>query len=155
MNESGLGETLRRERVNRQLSLEEISASTKISTKMLRAIESEDFASLPGLIFTRNFVRQYAGFMSLDPEPLLAMLPRFDLESAPMPAPPERPRKRVWDARWSSAMASVGWTLLAGGAAVAAYVHFNHPAHPLPTVQAAVVASAPQSAASGGRDATG
>jgi len=125
--QSGVGETLRRVRVERQLVLDEISRATKISTRFLHAIETEDFASLPGLIFTRNFVRQYATFLEMDPEPLLAMIPRFDLESAPMPQPPNRPRRPLWDPRWNSALASIAWTVLAAGAAVAAYVHFNRP----------------------------
>jgi cytoskeletal protein RodZ len=134
---SGIGELLRRRRVDRKLTLDEISRATKISTKFLQAIEAENLESLPGLIFMRNFVRQYASFMEMDPEPLLAMLPRFDLESAPMPQPPNRPRKRFGDRRWSSAFASVAWTLLASGAAVGAYMHFNRSLHPFTTVEAA------------------
>jgi cytoskeleton protein RodZ len=133
---SGVGETLQRERVRRQLALDDIASSTKISTRFLKAIESEDFASLPGLVFTRNFVRQYASQMEMDPEPLLRMIPRFDLDSAPMPQPPVRPARPLWDPRWNSAFASVAWTLLASGAGFAAWVHFNHPAQPTP-VQAA------------------
>lgn len=144
MAQSGVGETLRRVRVERQLALDQISRSTKISTRFLHAIETEEFESLPGLIFTRNFVRQYATFMEMDPEPLLAMIPRFDLESAPMPQPPDRPRKPLWDPRWNSALASIAWTLLACGAAVAAYVHFNRPAE---SVGENVKAAATQTAA--------
>jgi cytoskeletal protein RodZ len=120
-----VGETLRRERVSRNLTVDEISRSTRISSRFLRAIEKEDFATLPGLIFARNFVRQYASSLGIDPEPLVAKLPRFDLESAPMPQPPNRPRKPLWDPRWNATMATATWTLLALGAAGAAYLHFN------------------------------
>jgi hypothetical protein len=141
---SGLGETLRRERVNRQLALEEIACSTKISTRFLHAIETEDFGSLPGLVFTRNFVRQYATYVELDPEPLLAKLPRFDLDSAPLPDPPARKRGSFWSARWSAALAPTAWTLLAVGVGVAAYFHFGNSVHPFDTVRAAVQTAVPK-----------
>jgi len=145
--QSGVGEALRRIRVERQLALEEISRATKISTRFLHAIETEDFDSLPGLIFTRNFVRQYATFMEMDPEPLLAMIPRFDLESAPMTQPPNRPRRPLWDPRWNSALASIAWTVLACGAAVAAYAHFNRPTESVvENVKAAMQQPAPKTA---------
>ena len=47
---SGFGENLRREREARQISLEEISAASKISVRLLRAIEAEEFHRLPGEI---------------------------------------------------------------------------------------------------------
>ncbi len=138
MTSSGVGELLRRERVSKQLTLDDISQATKISPKFLKAIEAEDFESLPGLIFTRNFVAQYATFLKIDPQPLLALIPRVDLESAPMPQPPDWPCRGSWNPRWNSALASLAWAFLAGGAAVAAYVHFNRPTtHMVGTVQAA------------------
>lgn len=42
------------------ISLEQVAAKTKISMRFLRAIESEDFAQLPGGIFNTNYLRQYA-----------------------------------------------------------------------------------------------
>lgn len=42
------------------VSLESISESTKISSRFLRAIESEEFEKLPGGIFDTNYIRQYA-----------------------------------------------------------------------------------------------
>jgi cytoskeleton protein RodZ len=42
-----------------------------------------------------------------------------------MPQPPNRARDPLWDPRWNSTVASIAWTLLAVGAALGAYVHFN------------------------------
>ncbi|HEV2426132.1 MAG TPA: RodZ domain-containing protein [Terriglobia bacterium] len=66
------GENLRREREMRGVTLEEISESTKISTRLLKAIETEQFSELPGGIFTRNFIRAYAQYLGLDEEHALA-----------------------------------------------------------------------------------
>jgi cytoskeleton protein RodZ len=66
------GENLRREREMRGVTLEEISAATKISVRFLKSIEGEDFAKLPGGIFSRSFIRAYARYLGLDEEPLIA-----------------------------------------------------------------------------------
>jgi cytoskeleton protein RodZ len=66
------GENLRREREMRGVTLEEISASTKISVRFLKALEDEDMARLPGGIFTRSFVRAYANYLGLDEDHVMA-----------------------------------------------------------------------------------
>lgn len=69
---TGFGEKLRREREMRGVSLEEISESTKIGTRSLRALEEDDFDKLPGGIFNKGFVRAYARFLGLDEEQTVA-----------------------------------------------------------------------------------
>ena len=44
---SSVGETLRRERLRKDLGLEQISRETKISTRLLEAIEKDQFDALP------------------------------------------------------------------------------------------------------------
>ncbi|MGO8818190.1 MAG: RodZ domain-containing protein [Terriglobia bacterium] len=77
---SAFGENLRREREMRGVSLEEISSATKISLRILDAIEREDFAKLPGGIFSRSFVRSYARYLGLDDERVVA---EFQLAARP------------------------------------------------------------------------
>lgn len=69
---ASFGENLRREREMRGVTLQEISAATKISVRFLHALEAEEFAKLPGGIFTRSFIRAYARYLGLDEEPVLA-----------------------------------------------------------------------------------
>ncbi len=52
----------------REISLREISNATKISMRMLEAIENNNYSVLPGGIFNRNFLRAYADFIGIDPE---------------------------------------------------------------------------------------
>ncbi|MBI4460274.1 MAG: helix-turn-helix domain-containing protein [Acidobacteria bacterium] len=63
-----MGESLRKEREARGVSLQEISEETKISVRFLQAIEEENFDRLPGGIFNKNFIRQYARYLGLDEE---------------------------------------------------------------------------------------
>ena len=124
----GIGERLRSERIRRKRSIEEISRETRIAPRMLEAIEKEEFNSLPGLLFTRNFVKQYALALALDPEPILAQLPQVDISTAPLPEPPVRSKHtEIWDPEWNGAISSFVWFAIAIAAGVAAYMHFNRP----------------------------
>jgi cytoskeletal protein RodZ len=55
-----LGEELKRKREERNISLTDISESTRIGIRFLKAIDSDNYAILPGGIFTRSFIRAYA-----------------------------------------------------------------------------------------------
>lgn len=126
----GIGAVLKQERVRQGRSLEEVARQTKISARFLEAIESENFDRLPGLVFTRNFIRQYADALKVDSDPLLAELPKAQENSFTVPQARQRihPGESSWDPRWNSALASVLWFGLALGAAVGAYFYFNRPA---------------------------
>jgi len=86
-----VGETLRRERVKRNLDFEQISRELKISTRFLEAIENDQYEKLPGGVFAKSFVRQYARLLGLDEEELAAQLQGV---IAPPPEPPISPEKR-------------------------------------------------------------
>lgn len=63
---TSIGETLRRERLRQGLDLQQVSTSTKIGTRMLQAMEADDFSKLPGGVFTRSFIRQYATALGME-----------------------------------------------------------------------------------------
>jgi cytoskeleton protein RodZ len=69
---ASLGAKLKLEREKRNVTLDEISRSTKIGTRMLRALEEEHFDQLPGGIFNKGFIRAYARFLGLDEEQAIA-----------------------------------------------------------------------------------
>jgi len=50
------GQKLRQAREAKNITLAEISATTKISTRALQALEWERFEQLPGGIFNKGFV---------------------------------------------------------------------------------------------------
>lgn len=66
------GERLRKQREQRGITLEAICGVTKISVRMLRAIEEEKFDQLPGGVFNKGFVRAYARQVGLDEEEALS-----------------------------------------------------------------------------------
>jgi cytoskeletal protein RodZ len=93
------GEGLRRERELRGIELRDVAEATKISVRFLQALESDRVDVLPGGLFQRAFVRQYAVYLGLDPERTVAeYLFAFGGQSAPAPAvvaPPAAPRVRM------------------------------------------------------------
>jgi cytoskeleton protein RodZ len=66
------GEKLKLEREKRKITLEQISSSTKIGTRMLQALEEDKFNQLPGGIFNKGFVRAYARCLGLDEDQTVA-----------------------------------------------------------------------------------
>jgi cytoskeleton protein RodZ len=67
-----VAEQLRRAREKAGLSLEDLFQRTKIQLHLLEAMERGDFASVPGGLFVRGFLRAYAKEVRLDPETLVA-----------------------------------------------------------------------------------
>jgi cytoskeleton protein RodZ len=62
------GDKFRQAREKKQLSYEDVSKVTKIGSRMLRAIEEENFDLLPGGVFNKGFIRSYAKHLGLNPE---------------------------------------------------------------------------------------
>jgi cytoskeleton protein RodZ len=56
----------------RGVSLDEIAESTKIGTRLLKALEDEQFDLLPGGIFNKGFVRAYAKYLGMDEDQAVA-----------------------------------------------------------------------------------
>jgi cytoskeleton protein RodZ len=83
MSSTPFGEHLKREREMRGVSLEEISAATRISTRFLDAIEREQWDQLPGGVFNRGFIRSIARFLGLDEDSLVAEYALETRDAAP------------------------------------------------------------------------
>jgi cytoskeletal protein RodZ len=63
---ANFGETLRKERESRGIALDTVVGTTKISLRHLNAIESDRFDQLPGGVFNKGIVRNYARTLGLD-----------------------------------------------------------------------------------------
>jgi len=70
-----VGHLLRRARVRKNMSIEDVSRQLRLSIQQIEAIENEDFEKLPGKTFLRGFIRNYANLVQLNPMQLLQLLP--------------------------------------------------------------------------------
>jgi cytoskeletal protein RodZ len=67
-----IGNTLSEARTRRGVDLDQVHAATGIRPRYLRAIEQEDWEVLPEEFYARSFIRKYAVFLGVEPEPLVA-----------------------------------------------------------------------------------
>jgi cytoskeleton protein RodZ len=114
-----IGDTLRRERLRRNLELPQIAQELKISSRILQAIEEERFDKLPATVFAKNFVRQYALLLGLDGEELALQAQRLlevrtvapEFPPAFKPDLPEIPLDNVkpWDASGAGRGSGSSW----------------------------------------------
>jgi cytoskeleton protein RodZ len=71
MNTDELGLATTRQR--KAISLEQISETTKIGIRSLKAIEAGEFQKLPGGVYSTSYIRQYARAIEFDESQLLTM----------------------------------------------------------------------------------
>lgn len=85
------GEILRTKREEKQLSLLQVSQGTNIRLPFLQALEEDRLDAIPSLAQARGFTRLYAGYLGLDPAPLLKVEPKIEetesIDNAIKPAP--------------------------------------------------------------------
>jgi cytoskeletal protein RodZ len=65
------GDQLRQAREARGVSLDTVSDATRIAQRHLEALERSDLGGLPRGPFGRGYIRAYAGFLGIDPQPIL------------------------------------------------------------------------------------
>ena len=68
-----LGERFREAREARGISITQASTATRILPRYLQAIEAGDLASLPGDVYARGFIRNYAQLLGLPAEEMIAL----------------------------------------------------------------------------------
>ncbi len=66
-----LGETLRAQREKKGITLEQAASDTRIREKFLKALEDSDYQTLPGTVYTKGFLRNYAEYLELDTEEMV------------------------------------------------------------------------------------
>jgi cytoskeletal protein RodZ len=120
-----LGSELRTARERAGFSLSELASRTKISQRSLRAIEENDFASVPPGLFARSFIRTYAREVGVDPEEAIAEFrsmtepaPQEEKE-APEEVVDEQLRSRSFAADLSESRPGWGYALIAAALLVA------------------------------------
>jgi len=99
----------------RGVSLDEISAATRISTRFLEAIETEQWDQLPGGVFNRGFIRSIARFLGLDEDSLVAEYALGTSSGAHIHVVAQRPHKMPRNWRPAAAVVVAMALIIASG----------------------------------------
>jgi cytoskeletal protein RodZ len=91
------GRWLKQERELRDLSREELAASTRLGPAVIEALESGDEARMPPRAYVVGYLRSYAAAVGLDADEAVL---RWQEAAGTEPDEDDRPRRRQW------------WTLL-------------------------------------------
>lgn len=67
-----IGDILRETRHAKQISLEDAARATKVKVDILEKLESDEYAALPGVTYTKGFLKIYAEHLGLDSQALVA-----------------------------------------------------------------------------------
>lgn len=65
---SELGDRLKQAREEKNISLDDLQAMTKIQKRYLLGIEEGNYSMIPGKFYVRAFIKQYAEAVNLDPD---------------------------------------------------------------------------------------
>ena len=87
-----LGEVLRTAREAKGVDLARVERDTKIRARYLTALETSDYAELPGAVYTKGFLRNYGAYLGLDTEYLVDLYRLESTQPAEKPAMPLPPR---------------------------------------------------------------
>lgn len=86
-----VGQIIRRARLQRGLSLDQLSHLTKIDTRYIEALELDNYSTLPSETFAKGFIRNLSQRLDLDPAELVAIFRRdYRLPDAGSTAKPHR-----------------------------------------------------------------
>ncbi|WP_030891517.1 helix-turn-helix domain-containing protein [Streptomyces sp. NRRL F-5053] len=123
-----VGRALQQARIDARMSVDEISASTRVRVPIVNAIEQDDYSRCGGDVYARGHIRTLARAVGLDGD---ALVEQFDEEHGGRPAPTapgtlfeaERIRPEPRRPNWTAAMVAaivivvgfVGFTLFSGG----------------------------------------
>lgn len=87
-----VGYTLRQERERQNLSVNDIEQGTSIRALYIEAIENGEYDKLPGAIYTKGFIKNYAKFLGLDAD---AIAKEFATDMAELKAEQEAEQAKV------------------------------------------------------------
>lgn len=109
---SPLGETLRRARLSKGITIEDAERVTRIPRKYLEALEVENYGILPAPVYARGFLRSYAGYLGLDPGELLPFFPVGHVEEPKLENLPEVRQTRSYNPSSLIALGIVGFLIV-------------------------------------------
>ena len=92
-----LGARLAAERMAKEWSIELVASQLNLAARQIQALETDNYAALPGMASVRGFVRAYAKLLKVDAVPLVAMIASEQIT----PTQPLEPKRHLAAAPFS------------------------------------------------------
>lgn len=89
---AGMGARLRREREQRDLTLQQAAEQLNLDPTVIHALEADDYAALGAAVFAKGHLRRYGALLGL---PDAELLESFDQSRAQLPQPTLVPKSRA------------------------------------------------------------
>ena len=67
------GQLLKQKREEKSLSVDEVAQSLNLTSRVINAIEADDYDSLPGVTYARGYLRNYAQLLNISADPLVEL----------------------------------------------------------------------------------
>ncbi|MGE5507635.1 MAG: helix-turn-helix domain-containing protein [Chitinophagales bacterium] len=93
-----IGQLLREARERQGIPLEQVYEATRINPRYVAALETGEFEVIPGEVYLKGFLREYARLVGLDGEELVGRYRELKAALAPPPAEPVRGVRVAWQA---------------------------------------------------------
>jgi cytoskeleton protein RodZ len=69
-----VGQRLAVERESKEWTIAYVASQLNLAPRQIQALETDNYAALPGLVSVRGFIRSYAKLLKIDASPLIAMI---------------------------------------------------------------------------------
>lgn len=107
-----IGQTFRAAREKKKVSCSQAAAATRMKIQHVEALERNDFKPMAAPTYAKGFIRLYAGYLGLDPEPLIqAYLEQHAVKASPSLVAEDRNYSRPSLADLASRQARRLWAL--------------------------------------------
>lgn len=90
MRNETLGQIFQRYRKAERLNLNKVEQETRISKRILEAIEKDDYDKFPDEVYAKNLIKSYAKYLSLDYNRLLNIYEQNKKNKSPEPEPTKK-----------------------------------------------------------------
>ena len=144
---SSAGASLAAAREEMNLSVADVARHLKLSPAQVEALEEGAYERLPGRVFVRGFLRNYAKLLGVDPQPLLRRIEHEMPQPKVVEEPPQAPEAVMPTGETSSWPLYTGISLTIIAALAAYEFGFNNPPPSATDAASASSAAAPNTTA--------
>ncbi len=115
-----VGEILLSEREKRGLTVKDVEAATSIRALYISAIENNNFTVIPGEVYLKGFIRNYANYLGLNGQEMVDLYRKQQLPPSETFAEPPMPETDASPAAANSGSFGTKWVILGAAAVILA-----------------------------------